>query len=142
VDFRRKHPAFEPSLPAPPRVPVASSDTPSMMARAARTPLARLLVMLAAATTGIAGVITATGAAVVSVVNAVAEANARRQNPEIDRRIEAVETRVNGGFGLPLEVETRQKKDEEIVKELDAVKIRLNKCESGTLVDAIQGRRR
>jgi len=34
------------------------SETPSVMARAARTPLARLLVMIAAACTDLAGVVT------------------------------------------------------------------------------------
>jgi hypothetical protein len=100
---------------------VERTETPSMMARAARTPLARLLVMIAAATTGIAGVVTAIGAAVVNVVQAVAEANARRSNAEIDRRLDAVETRANGDFGVKLETKSRQEKDAEITAELERV---------------------
>ena len=121
--MKYRHPAYEPTdPPPPPRVP-SDVETPSVMARAARTPLARLLVMLAAATTGIAGVITATGAAVVSVVNAIAEANARRQNPEIDRRIDAIETRVNGRFGLDLEEKARREKDEAIMREVERLRL-------------------
>ncbi len=131
MDFRRRHPAFEPSVPAPPRVPVTVSDTPSMMARAARTPLARLLVMIAAATTGIAGVVTATGAAVVQVIDSVAEANARRSNVELERRIDAVETRANGKFGLDLEEKARLKKEEETEDELARIRSRLRKLEAG-----------
>jgi hypothetical protein len=97
-------------------------ETSSFAARAARTPLARLLVMAAAATTGLAGVVTATGAAVVSVITAVGEANARRSNAEIDRRLEAVETRVNADFGLGLETETRQKKDAELAAEIERLR--------------------
>jgi hypothetical protein len=92
------------------------------MARAATTPLARLLVLIAAATTGAAGVITACGAAVVNVIDSVADAKARRTNVEIDRRLDAIETRVNGDFGLKLETETRQKKDEALELSIEALK--------------------
>jgi uncharacterized membrane protein YccC len=73
--------------------------------------------MIAAACTGVAGVVTAIGAAVVNVVQATAEANARRSNAEIDRRLDAVETRVNGRFGLDLEEKARREKDAEITAE-------------------------
>ncbi len=99
------------------------------MARAARTPLARLLVMIAAACTGVAGVVTATGAAVSNVIATVAEANARRTNVEIDRRIDAVEARVNGGFGLPLETKTRIENEAKVSDEITKIKARLATCE-------------
>jgi hypothetical protein len=83
------------------------------MARAT-TPFARTLALVIAASTGLAGVITATGAVVVNVIDATTEARARRTNAEIDRRLDAIETRINGDFGLKLETETRQKKDEEL----------------------------
>ena len=101
-----------------------------MMARAARTPLARLLVIIAAACTGVAGVITATGAAVVNVIATISEANARRTNAEIDRRLDAVETRVNGGFGLPLETKTRIENEAKVADELTQIKARLTTCEA------------
>lgn len=122
MDPRRTHPAFEPSYRPPPPSERGMSETPSVMARAARTPLARLLVMIAAACTGLAGVVTATGAAVANVIASVAEANARRTNGEIDRRIEAVETRVNGRFGLDLEEKARREKDDELLREIESVR--------------------
>lgn len=91
----------------------------------ARVPLARLLILVAAATTGLAGVITATGAAVVSIVDAVAAAKARPANVEIDRRLDAFETRINGDFGLKLETETRQKKEAEFDGRLDKMRAEL-----------------
>lgn len=115
-DVRRNHPAYEATIPPPPRP--AEDERPSFMARAAQTPLARILVLAATAATATAGVVTATGAAVVSVINAVAEANARRSNVEIERRLEAVETRMQGRFGLDLEEKARQAKDEELAEEL------------------------
>ncbi len=126
-DPRRNHPAYEISSPLPPPPKVPST---SVLARAAHTPLARLLVMIAAATTGIAGVFTALGAAVVQVVDSVAEANARRSNVELDRRIEAIEVRVNGRFGLDLEEKARQRKDDEVDEELGRVRSRIRKLEA------------
>jgi hypothetical protein len=89
-----------------------------------------LLVLIAATCTGLAGVITALTAGVVSVVNAVAEANARRSNVAIEHRLDAIETRVNGGFGLPLETEARHKKEVEFEAELTRIKARLTTCEA------------
>lgn len=111
---RRRHPAYEATDP-PPRMPPPTppSGRPSFMARAT-TPFARTLALVIAASTGLAGVITATGAVVVNVIDATTEARARRTNAEIDRRLDAIETRINGDFGLKLETETRQKKDEEL----------------------------
>jgi hypothetical protein len=93
------------------------------MARAAHTPLARLLVMIAAACAGVSGVITALGATVVSVVDSVAEANSRRSNVIIERRLTDIETRVNGRFGLDLEEQTRRAKDDELAEAIDALRL-------------------
>ena len=124
ADARYRHPGYEPTDPPPPR------ETPSFMARTANTPIARLLVMIAATATAVTGVVTATGAAVVSVINATGEANARKTNAEIDRRIDAIEVRVNGRFGLDLEEKARQKKDEEIDDELGRIRARIRKLEA------------
>lgn len=86
--------------------------------------------MIAATATAVTGVITATGAAVVSVINATGEANARKTNAEIDRRLDAIEVRVNGRFGLDLEEKARQKKDEEIDDELGRIRARVRKLEA------------
>lgn len=131
----RRHPAYEPTtppappkrLPPPPRVPSEPppEETPSFAVRAARTPLARLLVLIAAAATALAGVIAAIGSATTSIIGAVADAKARRTNVEIDNRLNAVETRVNGDFGVTLETQTRQKKDEELAAAVDGVRAEL-----------------
>lgn len=88
-----------------------------------------MLALIVAACTGLAGVITATGAAISNVIDSVAEAKARRTNAEIDRRLDAIETRVNGDFGLKLETETRQKKDDELEKAITVLRERMRRRE-------------
>jgi hypothetical protein len=88
--------------------------TPSVMARADKIPLVRLLIIIAAVSTGVGGAAAAIGAAVVSIITALRPPS----NAEIMKRIELLETRVNGDFGLPLEVKTRQDKDEAIEKRI------------------------
>jgi hypothetical protein len=98
------------------------------MARAAVAPFTRTLALIVAASTGIAGVVTATGAAVVNVIDSVTESRARRTNAEIDRRLDAIETRVNGDFGLPLETKTRQEKDDELEQEIERLRSEMRKA--------------
>lgn len=116
VDARRNHPAYESteitSLPPP-------AKTPSFVER---YPITRTLALIAAAGTALAGCIAALGAAVVNIIEASTEARARRTNAEIEVRLQAIEARVNGDFGMKLETETRQKKDEELERELSAVR--------------------
>ncbi len=88
-----------------------------------------MLALIVAACTGLAGVITATGAAISNVIDSIAESRARRTNVEIDRRLDAIETRVNGDFGLKLETETRQKKEAEIEESIRALKERMRRRE-------------
>jgi HAMP domain-containing protein len=125
VDVRRKHPAFETASevtsPLPPAPGVPSLST--------RAPFLRTLALVAAVCTGLAGVITATGAAIVSIIDAWAETSARRTNAEIDRRLDAMEKRVNGDFGLTLETTTRQKKEVETADEIDRLKSRVRTLE-------------
>ncbi len=126
-DPRRNHPAYEVSSPLPP--PPKAPST-SYMARAATMPLAKLLALAVTAATALVGLVTATGAAVVQVINATAEANARKSNTEISRRLDLVETRVNGDFGLPLETKARQAKEAEVEDELGRLRARVRKLEA------------
>lgn len=121
--MRQRHPAFEPTNPPPSE----AEPAPSLMAKATKTPLLRVLALVAAASTGVAGAVTATGAAVVSVINAVAEAKRPANYAEIERRFAALEVRVNGDFGLPLETATRQKKEAELEASIEAVRVELGK---------------
>ena len=91
--------------------------TPSIMAQAARMPLARVLIVIAACSAAVTGVVTAIGAAVVNVITALRPAS----NNEIRAELDAVKTRVNGDFGVKLETETRQAKDAEIEKKIEAL---------------------
>jgi len=126
-DPRRNHPAYEISSPLPPPPKVPST---SYIAKAADMPLARLLALVVTATTALVGLVTATGAAVVQVIEATAEANARRSNVEIERRLGAVEVRVNGDFGLPLETKARLAKEAEVEDELGRIRNRVRKLEA------------
>ena len=99
--------------------------TPSVMATAQKVPLFRVLVMIATTGAAVSGVIAAGATAAVSIITALRPAS----NAELKQKLDAIETRVNGDFGMKLETETRQKKDEELKTELDAVKSDLKKLD-------------
>ena len=126
--FLRRHPGYEPTDPPPAPSSPVPDKRPSFMARAAATPLTRTLALIVAASTGVAGVITATGAVIVNVIDSVTESRARRTNAEIDRRIDAIETRVNADFGLPLETKTRQEKDDELEHKIERLQDEMRKA--------------
>lgn len=118
MDARRNHPAFESTevtspLPPPAKVPSFTE----------RYPLARVLALTAAAGTALAGLVAALGASVVNIIEATTEAKARRTNAEIEVRLQAIETRVNGDFGLPLETKARQEKDDELAEDLARLRL-------------------
>lgn len=128
MDVRRNHPAYEAPAEVPTPVPTPwppEPRTPTFGDKMARTPLPRLIALIAATCTAGAGLVTATGAAAVNVIEAWTDAKARRTNAEIDRRLDAIETRVNGDFGLPLETAARQKKDAEIDDEISRLRAEL-----------------
>jgi hypothetical protein len=106
-------PQAYPSLP-PVDAPVL---TPSVMASVSRVPLGRLLVVIAASGAAVTGVVAAIGASVVNVIVALRPPS----NADIERKLQAIETRVNGDFGLPLEQKTRQEKDAELERKVEAV---------------------
>jgi len=118
-----RHPGYEPSIPPGPDV---VPGPPSMAARAAQLPLARLLAVIAAAATGIAGIITALGGAVVNIIAALKPS---QEHGQLSRRIDAIETRVNGDFGVTLEAETRRKKDEELGKAVEVATSKAASCD-------------
>jgi hypothetical protein len=106
-----------PRVPAPVDVSMAelAGVTPSLMVQAARLPLARMLIIIAASSAAVTGVVAAVGAAAVNVITALRPAS----NAEIRTELDAVKVRVNGDFGMKLETETRQKKDAELEKKIE-----------------------
>ncbi|HEX9641818.1 MAG TPA: hypothetical protein VGB13_10960 [Candidatus Krumholzibacteria bacterium] len=115
---RRRRAGAEESV-YPPVVQASESvDMDAMIVRqATRLSFGRTLVLIAAAGTAVSGIIAATGAAVVNVITAMRPPS----NVEIAKRLDGMETRLNGDFGLKLETETRQKKDEELDKKIEKV---------------------
>jgi len=117
----RPRPLPVPGYPSfPPQAPVPEL-TPSVMASVARVPLGRLLVVIAASGAALTGVVAAIGAAVVNVIVALRPPS----NVAIEQRLQAVETRVNGDFGMKLETQTRQEKDAELEKKIEKVESRV-----------------
>jgi hypothetical protein len=88
------------------------------MARAEKVPLLRTLAIIAGACTGIAGVITACGNAVVNVISAQRPAS----NAELLQKIEKVEQRQDGREGVELEAKARRAQIEELRVELATLK--------------------
>lgn len=111
---RRRAPLPLPEAPFPSYMPPAAL-TPSVMAKAAKLPLLKQLVIVITAATAVSGIITALGAAIVNIITALRPPS----NYEIERRLDAMETRLSGDFGMTLETQTRQKKDEELGTKLD-----------------------
>lgn len=119
-----RHPGYEPTDP-PPSIPEAPR-APSSFERASQLPLARLLTLIAAAATGVAGIITALGAAIVNIIH---EARPSMEATEIRKEIEAIKLRADGDFGLGQERTTRQEKDAELKKAVDAATTKAAACD-------------
>lgn len=114
---RRREAIIESSYPSYAPHTELADISPSVIERSAKVPFLRMLMLIAAASAGVTGIVAATGAAVVNIIAALRPAS----NADIAKRLDGIETRVNGDFGLGLEVQTRQAKDDELKKAIEEV---------------------
>lgn len=119
----RAHPAYEQTDPPPP----PSSIQRSVYARAAELSFPRLLGLIAAAGAAMSGVVATLGTAAVNVIAAVRQPDAAREALELRKKLEAVETRMNGRFGLNLEEDARRTGDDQLHEELRLIRSRIEK---------------
>lgn len=107
-----------------------NSSRPSLMAAASRQPLARLLIIIAAAGTSIAGVVTALGAQIVNIITSLRPQSIAALRAELEPRLSDVEKRANAEFGLKQEVTTRQDGDERLGRAIEALANQAKECEA------------